>query len=29
VQYPQAEALELPDIGKDDFLAAARTLHAA
>jgi tRNA 2-selenouridine synthase len=29
VQYPQAEALELPDIGKDDFLAAARTLHTA
>jgi tRNA 2-selenouridine synthase len=28
VQYPQAEVLELADIGKDDFLAAARKLHA-
>ena len=27
-RYPQAEALELPDIGRDDFLAAARKLHA-
>jgi tRNA 2-selenouridine synthase len=29
VQYPQAEVLELADIGKDDFLAAAKALHAA
>jgi tRNA 2-selenouridine synthase len=29
VQYPQAEVLELPDIGRDDFLAAARRLHAS
>ncbi|WP_036166880.1 tRNA 2-selenouridine(34) synthase MnmH [Massilia sp. 9096] len=29
VQYPQAQALVLPGIGQDDFLAAARTLHAA
>jgi tRNA 2-selenouridine synthase len=28
VQYPQAEVLELPGISKDDFLAAARRLHA-
>jgi tRNA 2-selenouridine synthase len=27
VQYAQAEVLALGDIGKDDFLAAARTLH--
>jgi tRNA 2-selenouridine synthase len=29
VQVGQAEVLELSDIGKDDFLAAARKLHAA
>jgi tRNA 2-selenouridine synthase len=29
VQYPQAQPLELPGIGQDDFLAAARRLHAA
>jgi tRNA 2-selenouridine synthase len=29
VQYPQAQVLELPDIGKEDFLAAARALHPA
>jgi tRNA 2-selenouridine synthase len=29
VQYPQAELLELADIGQEDFLAAARRLHAA
>jgi tRNA 2-selenouridine synthase len=29
VQYPQAEVVELADIGKDDFLAAARKLHGA
>jgi tRNA 2-selenouridine synthase len=29
VQYPQALALELADIGKDDFLAAARALQSA
>jgi tRNA 2-selenouridine synthase len=29
VQVGQAQVLELPDIGRDDFLAAARTLHAA
>lgn len=29
VQYPQAAVVELGDIGKDDFLAAARKLHAA
>jgi tRNA 2-selenouridine synthase len=28
VRYPQAEVLALPGIAKDDFLAAARTLHA-
>jgi tRNA 2-selenouridine synthase len=28
-QYPQAETLALAGIGRDDFLAAARTLHAA
>jgi len=28
-QYPHAEVLELADIGPDDFLAAARRLHAA
>jgi len=28
VQYAQAELLALPDIGQDDFLAAARKLHA-
>jgi tRNA 2-selenouridine synthase len=27
VRYPQAEALELDDIGQDDFLSAARRLH--
>jgi tRNA 2-selenouridine synthase len=29
VQYGKAEVLELADIGKEDFLAAARHLHAA
>jgi tRNA 2-selenouridine synthase len=29
VQYAQAEVLELPDIGKEDFLAAARSLQSA
>jgi tRNA 2-selenouridine synthase len=29
VQYPQAEVVELGDISKEDFLAAARKLHAA
>jgi tRNA 2-selenouridine synthase len=29
VQYPQAETLALGGIGEDDFLAAARALHAA
>ncbi|MGO4477042.1 tRNA 2-selenouridine(34) synthase MnmH [Massilia sp. 2TAF26] len=29
VQYPQAEVAELADISKEDFLAAARKLHAA
>jgi tRNA 2-selenouridine synthase len=29
VQYGQAEVLELADIGKEDFLAAARKLHMA
>lgn len=29
VQYPQAQSLVLPGIGQDDFLTAARTLHAA
>jgi tRNA 2-selenouridine synthase len=28
VQYPQAEVVELPDIGQEDFLALARRLHA-
>jgi tRNA 2-selenouridine synthase len=28
VQYGQAQVLELPDIGKEDFIAAARQLHA-
>jgi hypothetical protein len=28
VQYPQAQVLELGDIGKEDFLAAATKLHA-
>jgi len=28
VHYPQADVLELGDIGKEDFLAAARKLHA-
>jgi len=28
-QYPQAESLELADIGADDFLTAASKLHAA
>jgi tRNA 2-selenouridine synthase len=28
-QYPQAQALVLSGIGQDDFLAAARALHAA
>jgi tRNA 2-selenouridine synthase len=28
VQYPQAAVVELADIGKEDFLAAARKLHA-
>jgi tRNA 2-selenouridine synthase len=29
VQFGQAQVLELPDIGKDDFLAAARQLHTS
>jgi len=29
VQYPRAEVVELGDISKEDFLAAARRLHAA
>jgi tRNA 2-selenouridine synthase len=29
VQYAQAEVLELPDIGKEDFLTAARSLQSA
>jgi len=29
VQYPQAEVVELGDISKEDFLAAAHRLHAA
>lgn len=29
VQYPQAQVLELGDIGKEDFLAAARSLQSA
>jgi len=29
VRYPQAQVLELADIGQDAFLAAARHLHAA
>jgi tRNA 2-selenouridine synthase len=29
VQYPQADVLELGDIGREDFLAAARKLHPA
>ncbi len=29
VQYPQAQVVELADIGTDDFLAAARRLHDA
>ena len=29
VQYGQAQVLELGDIGQDDFVAAARALHAA
>jgi tRNA 2-selenouridine synthase len=29
VQYPQAQVLELDDIAAEDFLKAARTLHAA
>jgi len=29
LQYPQAQVLELDDIGQDDFLAAARKLHGA
>jgi tRNA 2-selenouridine synthase len=29
VQYPQAEVVELPDIGKEDFVALARRLHVA
>ncbi|MGJ7917147.1 tRNA 2-selenouridine(34) synthase MnmH [Massilia sp. LXY-6] len=28
-QYPQAQVVELADIGEEDFLAAARKLHAA
>jgi hypothetical protein len=27
VNYPQAEVVELADIGKEDFLAAAHALH--
>jgi tRNA 2-selenouridine synthase len=29
VQYPQAQVLELPDIGEEDFLAAARALRSS
>jgi tRNA 2-selenouridine synthase len=29
VQYPQAQVVELADIGAEDFLAAARRLHDA
>jgi tRNA 2-selenouridine synthase len=29
VQYPQAQVLELADIGKEDFLAAARSLQSS
>jgi tRNA 2-selenouridine synthase len=29
VQYPQAQVLELADIGSEDFLAAAHALHSA
>jgi len=29
VQYPQAQVLELSDIGKEDFLAAARALQSS
>jgi tRNA 2-selenouridine synthase len=29
VQYPQARVLELADIGKEDFLAAARDLQSS
>jgi tRNA 2-selenouridine synthase len=28
VQYPRADVLTLPGISKDDFIAAARRLHA-
>jgi tRNA 2-selenouridine synthase len=29
LQYPQAQVVELADIGKEDFLAAARTLQSS